>query len=152
GEPEKKTEQDKRSELDRAMDVLAVFQQRLAARVRVLDEQEEKTRDLLAALDDLEKKAGAYSAALAESRRLSLELTASATDLKKRVGKGELPGDKIPDGVTDALRVERRDQLDADGAGVLTALSQVEQEREKLRRPDADADAVKAVTKELLSL
>jgi small-conductance mechanosensitive channel len=151
-EAEKKAEADKRTEVEKATDVLTGFQQLLAARARVLDEREEKTRDLLAALDDLEKKAGAYGAALAESRRLSLELTAAASDLKKRVGKGELPGDKIPDGVTDALRAERRAQFDADAAGVLTALAQIEQEREKLRRPDPDADAFKAVTKDLLAL
>src|SRR5262249_7375267 len=49
------------------------------------------------------------------------------------------------------LRVDSRAQLDADAAGVLTALTQVAQEREKLRRPDADADALKAVTKDLLT-
>jgi small-conductance mechanosensitive channel len=151
-EPEKKPEADRRTELEKATDVLAGFQQLLAARVRVLGEREEKTRDLLAALNELETKAADYGAALAEARRLALELTAAATDLKKRVGKGELSGDQIPDGVTESLRVERRAQLDADAAGVLTALAQVEQEREKLRRPDPDADALKAVTKDLLAL
>jgi small-conductance mechanosensitive channel len=148
----KKPEPDRRTELEKTTDVLAGFQQLLAARMRVLDEREAKTKELLAALDDLEKKAGAYGAALAEARRLALELTAAASDLKRRVGKGELPWNKTPDGVTDALRVEGRAQLDADAAGVLTALTQVEQEREKLRRPDPDADAVKAVTKDLLAL
>src|SRR5262249_12905193 len=116
------------------------------------DEREEKTRDLLTALDDLEKKATAYNTALAEARRLALQLNAAASDLKKRVGKGELPGDKIPAGVTDALRVELRNKLDADAGGVLTSLAQVEQEREKLRRPDPDADALKSSPRELLTL
>jgi small-conductance mechanosensitive channel len=151
-ESEKKPEADRRTGLEKATDVLAGFQQLLAARVGVLDEREEKTRDLRAALEDLEKRAGDYDTALAEARRLALELAAAATELKKRVGKGELSGDKIPDGVTDALRVERRAQLDADAAGVLTALAQVEQEREKLRRPDPDAEALKAVTRDLLAL
>jgi small-conductance mechanosensitive channel len=151
-ESAKKPEADRRTDLEKATDVLAGFQQLLAARVRVLDEREEKARNLLDALNDLEKKAKDYGAALAEARRLVLELTAAATDLKKRVGKGELAGDKIPDGVTDALRVEHSAQLDADAAGVLTALAQVEQEREKLCRPDPDADAVKGVTKDLLAL
>src|SRR5262249_40795356 len=98
----------------------------------------------------LEKKARAYGAALVDARRLSLELNAAATDLKKRVGKGELAGDKVPDGVTDALRLEHRAKLDADAAGVLTVLTQVEQDREKLRRPDPDADAVQGITRDLL--
>jgi small-conductance mechanosensitive channel len=150
--PEKKPESDGRTPLEKTTDGLATFQQLLAARASVLDEREEKTRELLAALDDLEKKAGGYGASLAEARRLALELSAAATDLKKRVGKGQLPGDQVPDGVTDALRVERRTQLAEDAAGVLTALTQVEQEREKLRRPDAEADALKAVTRDLLAL
>src|SRR5262249_3668262 len=66
-EAEKKPEADRRTGLEKATDVLAGFQQLLAARVRMLDEREEKTRDLLAALDDLEKKAGDYGAALAET-------------------------------------------------------------------------------------
>jgi small-conductance mechanosensitive channel len=151
-ELEKKPESEKRTDLQKATDVLTGLQQLLATRVRMLDERDEKTRELLAALDDLEKKAGADSAALAETRRLALELTAAATDLKKRVGKGELPGDKIPDGVTDALRIERRTQFDADAAGVLTTLAQVEQERETLRRSDPEADALKALAKDVLTV
>jgi small-conductance mechanosensitive channel len=151
-EPEKKAESDRRTELEKTTDGLAGFQQLLAARARVLDEREEKTKELLAALDDLEKKAGAYRAALAEARQLALGLTAAALDVKRRVGKGELPWNKTPDGVTDALRVEGRAQLDADTAGVLSVLAQVEQEREKLRRPDPDADVLKTVTKDLLAL
>jgi small-conductance mechanosensitive channel len=150
--PEKKPEPDTRTELDRTTDVLAGFQQLLAARARVLAERDEKTRELLTALDDMEKKARAFGAALAEARRLALELTAAASDLKKRVGKGELPGDKIPDGVTEALLTQRRTQLDTDATSVLTALAQLEQERENLRRPDADADVLKSTNSDLLAL
>src|SRR5262249_2032144 len=114
--------------------------------------QESRTKELLTALDDLEKKATVQNGSLAEARQLALQLTAAASDLKKRVGKGELPGALIPDGVTDALRIELRANLEAEAAGILATLTQVEKEREQLRRPDADADALKTVTKELLAL
>jgi small-conductance mechanosensitive channel len=150
--PEKKPEPDGRTEREKMTDALAGFQQLLAARVRVLDEREERTRELLAALEALEKEASAQNGTLGEARQLALQLTAAATGLKKRVGKGELPGNQVPDGVTDALRVELPAKLDADAGGVLATLAQVEQEREKLRRPDPDADVLKAATRELLAL
>src|SRR5205807_8653735 len=104
-EPEKKPEPERRTELEKTTDSLAAFQQLLAARARVLDEREEKQRELLAALGDLRKAAAACNGTLAEARQLALRLTATESDLKKRVGKGELAGDKVPDGVTDALCV-----------------------------------------------
>jgi small-conductance mechanosensitive channel len=149
---EPKPEPDKRTELEKTTDALTVFQQLLAARVRVLDERDDRTRELLAALDDLQKKAAAKNGTLAEARQLALQLTAAASDLKKRVGKGELQGNQIPDGVTEALRVELRTKLDSEATAILTVLAQVEQERDQLRRPDPDADALKAAVKELLAL
>lgn len=151
-EPEKKPEPDRRTELEKTTDSLAALQQLLAARARVLDEREEKTRELLAALGELGKAAEECNRTLAEARQLALRLTATASDLKKRVGKGELAGDKVPDGVTDALRVEARAKLEADAAGVLTTLAQVEEERAALRRPEPDADAFRAATGDLLAL
>src|SRR5262249_31736899 len=67
-EPEKKPEADKRTNLEKATEVLSTFQQLLSARARVIEEREERTQKLLAALDDQEKTAGAYGAALAEAR------------------------------------------------------------------------------------
>src|SRR5262249_47021191 len=87
-ETEKKPEPDKRTELAKMTDTLTSFQQLLAAWAQVQDERTEKTRDLLAALDELEKKAASYNGSLVEARQLALQLTAAATDLKKRVGKG----------------------------------------------------------------
>ncbi len=151
-EPEKKAPPDARPELEKLTDNLSTLQQLLAARVRVIEEREERKKELLTALDNLEKKTAAHNATLAEARRLALQLNSAATDLKKRLGKGELPGDKVPDGVTEALRVELRTRLDAEAAGALTVLAQVEQEREQLRRLDPDADTFKAATSELLDL
>jgi hypothetical protein len=148
-EKEKKPEP---APVERVLVQLTAFQQQLAARARVLDEREEKGKVLLAALDDLDARAAAHAKALADARLAALRLNAAAVDVKKRVGRAELEAAKIPDGVTESLAVEGRKKLDADSAAVLNALSQARQERDELRKPDPQADALKAMTKELLTL
>jgi small-conductance mechanosensitive channel len=138
--------------LERVLVQLTAFQQQLAARARVLDEREEKAKTLLAALDDLDAKAAAHSKTLADARLATLRLNAAAVDIKKRVGRTELEAAKIPEGVTESLAVEGRKKLDADSAAVLNALSQAIQERDTLRKSDPQADTLKAMTRELLTL
>jgi small-conductance mechanosensitive channel len=155
---EKKTdEKEKKAEpppapLERVLTRLTAFQQQLAARARVLDEREEKAKVLLATLDDLDARAAAHSKTLADTRLAALRLNAAGVDIKKRVGRTELEAAKIPDGVTESLAVEGRKKLDADSAAVLNALSQARQDRDTLRKPDPQADALRAMTKELLTL
>src|SRR5262245_6817497 len=143
---------DTRTELKKASDQLSAFQQLLAGRVRVLDERAAKAKELRAALDDLEKVAVTYSRTLAGARLLGLRLSATAVDLKKRLGKGDLQGDAIPEGVTDALRLDTRAQLDATATSVLNALNRLREARDKLLRPDPEGERVTAATKELLTL
>ena len=150
--PDGKPQPDARSEMEKAAERLDAFQQLLAGRVRVLDEREAKKKELLIALDELEKKAKAYFRSLADARRLALQLNATAMDLKKRLGKGDLSPDAIPDGVTDALRLELRAKLDATAATVLTAVNQLQQDRTKLGCPDADTEELTAATKEVLTV
>ncbi|MCI0705025.1 MAG: hypothetical protein L0241_28530, partial [Planctomycetia bacterium] len=138
--------------LEQAAQKLFIFQQQLAARVRVLDEREEKVKLLLAALDELEKKATAYSTTLEDTRRLALQLNAVALAIKTRVGRGDFEPGKIPAGITDALAGEARTKLDGASTTVLNVLTQLRQERDTLRKPDPDADNLKALTKELLDL
>jgi small-conductance mechanosensitive channel len=120
--------------------------------VRVLDERATKAKELRAALDDLEKFAVAYSGTLAGARLLGLRLSATAVDLKKRLGKGDLQGDAIPEGVTDALRLDTRAQLDATATSVLNAINRLQETRDKLLRPDPEGERLTTATKELLTL
>jgi small-conductance mechanosensitive channel len=149
---EKKPESPPLDPVDRVLAQLTAFQQQLAARARVVDEREAKAVILLAGLDDLDKKATSYTTTLSDARLGALRLNAAAVDVKKRVGRGELDAAKIPDGVTESLGLENRKKLDADSAAVLNSLSQARQDRDALRKPDPDADALKAMTKELLTL
>jgi small-conductance mechanosensitive channel len=140
------------TELDQVADRLAAFQQLLAGRVRILEERQARQKDLLAAIDRLQEKARAYAKMLAGARRLALQLNATAVDIKKRLGGGDLTSEHIPDGVTDALRLELRTKLDAEATSVLNLLNQLQQDRDKLLRPDSDGQAVTAATREILTL
>jgi small-conductance mechanosensitive channel len=131
---------------------LAAYQQQLAARARVLDEREEKAKALLAALDDLDTKAAAFSKAVNAARQAALQRNAAAVAIKTRVGRGELDGTQLPDGLTDALAADTQKKLGADAAAVLNALAQNRRDRDALKAPDPQADALRALTKDLLAL
>jgi small-conductance mechanosensitive channel len=150
--PDKKTKPDTRPELEHVADSLLTFQQHLAGRVRVREERVVKKKDLLAAQGTLKKRATAYAKTLVAARLLALELNAAAVDLKKRLGKGDLSGDNIPEGITDALRLETRTKLDASATSVLNGLQQLQQDQAQLLRPDPDEEALTAASKELLTL
>jgi small-conductance mechanosensitive channel len=117
-----------------------------------VDEQQAKKKDLLAALDGLDNAAAAYSRTLAEARLLALQLSATALDLKKRLGKGDLRRDAVPQGVTDALRLDLRTQLDVTATSVLNARNRLQQDRDKLGRPDPDEEGLTTATKAMLAL
>lgn len=137
---------------ERAAAQLAGFQQQLATRARVLDEREAKAKVLVAALEELEKKSSVFAKTLTDTRQTALQLNAAAVCIKTRVGRGELESDKIPDGVTEALSVDSKTKLDAEVTSVLDSLGQTRQELEAMRKPDPQADALKALSKELLAV
>jgi small-conductance mechanosensitive channel len=111
-----------------------------------------RQKELLAAQNDLEKKATAYLQALADTRLDDLRLNAAAVELKKRFGLGEISSEKIPDGITEALQLEQRTKLSGKTTAVLNTLDLLLQERDKLLRPDPAADALATATSELLTL
>jgi small-conductance mechanosensitive channel len=133
--------------LEEAARQLLAAQQYLGARIRAADERAEKTSALIAALDEQEKKAVAYSTTLEDARRTAAHLAAVATEISRRVGRGDIEVAKAPDGLAEATSASgSKAKLDADLAAVQKALTQLHAERDALRKPDADADNVKALT------
>jgi small-conductance mechanosensitive channel len=151
-DPDGKAKPDTRTETEKAAERLSAFQQLLAGRVRVLDERAVKKKELLAALDVLAASAIAHAKTLADARLLALRLSATAVELKKRLGRGDVAPDALPDGITDALRLDLRTKLDATATSVLNALNQLQQTRDKLLRPDPDGEALAKATKGLLTV
>lgn len=140
------------STLDAAGKRLAAAQQYLAARVRTFDERAEKTAALVATLDEQEKKALAYSTTLNSVRETSRQLSAAAAEIGERVGRGDLDPAKAPDGLAEAVGpTGARAKLDADATAVQELLVKLRAERDKLRKPDTEAEGAKALTAALLA-
>jgi small-conductance mechanosensitive channel len=131
---------------------LSAFQQTVASLVDVLDIREGQKKVLIAAVAAAEQKATVYAKALTEARRLVLQLSTTAIDLKRRVGRGELQGDTVPEGITQALQRDLANRLDADNAALLDAQAQLQTEGAALAKADPTAEAVKTQTREILTL
>lgn len=128
------------------------FQEVLAGRVRVAEEQGQVDAELRKALAGLEKAGEAHAADLGAVRELALRRYAAAVDLKKRLGRGELKADDVPDGVPAALRRDDLTKLDAAAAALVAAQARTRQEAEALGKVDANVAALDAVLKETLTL
>lgn len=128
--------------LPKAVEKLTVAQQYVSARLRTADERGDKVKALAAALDELEKKALAYSTTLTDAIRATTHLGLISTEVGRRVATGDLDPAKAPDASTSVSR----DALAADARTAAKALADLRQERDALRKPDADADNVRTLT------
>ena len=131
---------------------LAAFQQTVSSRVLVLDDRDVQKGVLATAVAAAEQKSTAYAKVLSEARQLGMHFYSTAVDLKKRIGRGELKGEVVPPGITQALQRDLIDRLDAENAEVLTAQSQWLADRESLAKSDPTSENGKALTKEILAL
>ncbi|MBN9119156.1 MAG: mechanosensitive ion channel [Planctomycetes bacterium] len=138
--------------LEAAAKKLFAAQQHLAARARVIDERTEKAAALVAAFDEQEKKALAYSTTLDGLRGTARHLAAAAAEIERRVGRGDLEPAKVPDGVSEAVGATgARAKFDAEAGALQAALLRLRKERDALRKPDAEAEGEKALVAALLA-
>ncbi|AWM40625.1 putative MscS family protein YkuT [Gemmata obscuriglobus] len=131
--------------LPKAVEKLTAAQQYMAARLRTADERADKEKALAAALDELEKKTVAYATTLDAARRAVTRLGLISTEIGRRVAAGDLDPAKAPDASTSVGRAA----LESDAHEAAQALAELRQERDALRKPDADADNVKNLTAQL---
>ncbi len=139
------------SPLEATAGKLLAVQQYLAARVRAIDTRAEEALTIVATLDELEKKAKAYSNTLNDARLLAGQTTTLASEIGRRVGTGDIEPGKVPDGTAEAVTFTGRAKLDADATDVQTVLDQLRQERDALRKPDLATQNIKTVARQLLA-
>ncbi len=122
------------------------FQQLLATRVQVVEEQAEKDAELKRALVELEKSGETYAAALSAVREAGLRRYAVAVDLKKRLGRGELKAEEVPEEVTQALKREGLAELETTASNLVTAQARTRLEQSQVGRGElGNADLHKLV-------
>src|SRR5262249_7205201 len=160
-EPAKDSDKDKAKEKGKATDgepekvsplSLQGFHQLLAARVRIGREQQAKDAELLAALGELEKAAEALSVALNESHELTYRRYAAASDLKKRVGRGELKSDEAPAELTQALNGDDLNALEAEAAALVVVKAETRKDADTKGKADPARRALDAGLEEALGL
>jgi small-conductance mechanosensitive channel len=130
---------------------LARAQQMLSTWARTAQEQEEKQKELLKAHAAVSTLLDHYAGSLAEVRRLAVQQHASAIDLKKRLGRGELEAGAVPDRVTEALKRDLLTELEAKASGLVNARTPLQEERKRLEKPNADLQQARTLVKELLT-
>jgi small-conductance mechanosensitive channel len=121
--------------LERTERTLTDFRDQLAAHIRAIATREEHATQLIAALDELEKRATAYSTTLEDARRGALQIAAFASEVEQRFGRGDFEASKVPDTTPAATPA-----LDTDANAVRDALNKLRDERDELRKPDAERD------------
>src|SRR5262249_47345698 len=131
---------------------LRAFQQRLGSQDRVVEERAQLKKELLAALAELQKQIEEYARALNLARHLARQGYATAVNLKKRVGRGELAGKDLPAGINGALQPALLKRLDDDSAELLGARTRAAAQVAVLNQVDRPLAQADALRKELLEL
>lgn len=125
-------------------------QQLLSTWARTADEQEQKRQELLKANAEVRTHLDSYANSLGEVRRLAMQQHATAIDLKKRLGRGELEAGLIPDGVAEALKSDLIAKLNTDAAGLINARTPLQEENDRLEKPNKELSQARSQVKDLL--
>lgn len=88
------------------------YQNLLSSRSRTIEERQKHRKEMKKELTELSGQIEKYISELRETRKLAMRRHTNAVELKKRLGRRELDGDKIPAGITDALKRDFIDHLD----------------------------------------
>ncbi len=79
------------------------YQNLLSTRIRIIEEQQKQCTILLNAMKSLNQHVEQYLDMLSETLKLAMKHHANAKEIKKRMGRGQLSSNEIPDGITGAL-------------------------------------------------
>lgn len=143
--------QDTDNDVEGEADDTEHYQNLLATRVRIIEEREAQQNNLKTALSDYKLKIEVYEEALAEADTLLQQQYANSVELKKRIGRGQLPDEAIPDGVTKALNPKRIETLEADLADLIHQAAGVQQQIDNLAQPGENLKQIRASLEETIS-
>lgn len=118
------------------MNSLVDFQKNISGRVLVIQEQDAQRKVLLEVgsqlLGRLESRLQDVSSAL----DLAFRIHAIASELKRRIGRGELDGNSVPDGIGEASNPEFFQELDREESQLKDQVNRVREELTNLNEQD----------------
>ena len=122
------------------------YENRLAARLRTMQEHHQKRSQLLAAFNALQQTLQEQAVYFTDARQKHFDLYAAAVELRKRLGQGRLTRDSIPDGVINALQTESLTQLENNIADLANQQTQINQSIQRLNvSTDPDTELEKKI-------
>ena len=128
------------------------YQNLLSTRIRIIEEQQKQRTILLNAMKSLNQHVDQYVDMLSETLKLAMKHHANAKEIKKRMGRGQLSSNEIPDGITGALSHDLIIQPETEIAELLDYQTNVKQQIEKLRQPDVALRETLPLLKRMQSL
>ncbi len=90
---------------------IITYQSQLSSWLHIADEKSKQQIDILNLLNKLDAQETAYLTILDEIYQLIQQQQATAMEVKRRVGRSELDEEKIPEGITEALKIEQLAEL-----------------------------------------
>ena len=108
------------------------YENRLAARLRTMQEHQQKRSRLLEAFNALQQVLQEQTTYFTDARQKRFDLYAAAVELRKRLGQGSLTRDHIPDGVISALQTESLTQLENGIADLANRQARTDQSIQRL--------------------
>lgn len=128
------------------------YQDLLAGRSRVIQGEEEGRVELSEALKGLDQQIGNYVNLLTNASQSVQQRYAIASELKKRLGRGELTTGELPDGVRDALKQEIINELDTEMNDIMNQQSRISRQIEDLGRKDQNLENARKLFADILGL
>ena len=118
------------------------YQNLLSTRVRIIEEQQKHRKEFLEALRALSERVNEHINLLSTTRELALQHYASAVELKKRLGRGQLVDDEIPSGITEVLKRTSIAELEVALDEFLRDQVETEEQVEKLAKQDQTLEEI----------
>ncbi|OQX23415.1 MAG: hypothetical protein BWK80_26125 [Desulfobacteraceae bacterium IS3] len=112
------------------------YENMLAGRVRIIEEQQRCRNELVRVQNTVSGKIEQFLTLIGQTRKLALQNHADAVELKKRLGRGQLSGVEIPEGITEALKQDEIARLETEAAKYMNDLVFVRQEVQSLSKED----------------
>lgn len=112
------------------------YQAQLSSWLRIDNEQNKQSSDMLNILNKVDSQITAYLAILDEVHQLTKQQQATAMEVKKRVGRTELKDEQIPEGVAAALKSEQITVLTAERTQIRNQQLQIKDEIARLSQVD----------------
>ena len=126
------------------------YQNLLASRASLIAQQQQRRTDMLTTLQTWEQQLESYAELLTEARASAQQHYAAAIELRRRLGRGEITDDAIPEGIVEILKGDIITELEHEMNAVLNRQTHVHQQLNALQQPDDTLNELQTLFQDIL--